>query len=159
MVRKTGIRAVAFWESAAMASDKEQSELIARGLEQLRVSRLRWVILVGACVAAAVLFGMAGAVLWRWWPCRASMVPAMLIPVLFVLLAVFSLNAPERVRKRLWVRRAVLIVPPLLGGLLVGWAFNDFIGSGGLYGGLGVGVASVLLNILNGWPRRSNAAP
>jgi hypothetical protein len=159
LVGKTGIRAVAFRESAAMASDKEQSELIARGLEQLRVSRLRWVILVGACVAVAVLFGMAGAVLWRWWSWRAWMVPALLMPVLFVLLAVFSLNAPERVRKRLWVRRGILVVPPLLGCFLVGWAFSDFIGSGGLYSGLGVGVTSVLLNISNGWPRKSNAAP
>lgn len=142
-----------------MAGDEEESALVTRGLEQLRVSRLRWVILVGGCVGAVVVFVMAGAVLWRWWPWRAWMVPALLIPVLFVLLAVFSLNAPERIRRRLWVRRVILLVPPPLGGLLVGWAFSDFIGSSGFYGGLVAGLASALYNILNGWPRKPSATP
>ena len=143
-----------------MTNDEEESALLARALERLRVSRLHWVILVGACVAVVVLFVMAGAGLWRWWPLRAWMIPALLMPVLFVLLAVFSLKAPEPVRKQLWVRRGVLLVPPVLLFLLVAWGFSDLTGfSGGLYAGLGGGIGSSLANIMmHGWPRKPNAA-
>jgi hypothetical protein len=143
-----------------MAGDEEESALVARGLEQLRVSRLRWAILVGACVAVMVLFGMAGAVLWRWWPLREWMFPALLIPVLFVLLAVFSLNAPERVRKQLWVHRAIMLVPPVLMISLLAWAAGDLIGfGGGLWGGLGAGFGVTIVNIIREWPRKPNATP
>ncbi|WP_442542577.1 hypothetical protein ACSBOX_11535 [Arthrobacter sp. KN11-1C] len=143
-----------------MADDEEESAMVARGLEQLRVSRLRWAILVGACVAVVVFFGMAGAVLWRWWPLREWMFPALLIPVLFVLLAVFSLNAPERVRKQLWVHRAIMLVPPVLMFPLLAWAAGDLIGfGGGFYGGLGAGITVTVANIIREWPRKPNATP
>ncbi|MBT8162971.1 MULTISPECIES: hypothetical protein [Arthrobacter] len=144
-----------------MTNDEEESALLARALEQLRVSRLHWVILVGACVALVVLFVMSGAGLWHWWPWRAWMVPALLIPVVFVLMAVFSLNAPERVRKRLWVRRGILLVPPLLIISLVAWAAGDLIGfSGGFYGGLGAGIGVTVANVMmQGWPRKPKATP
>lgn len=134
-----------------MTDDDAESSLVIRGLETLRVSRLRRIVLIGTCAATVALVELAGAALWHWWPLREWMLPALLIPVLFVVLALFFLKAPERIRKRLWV----LIVPPLLVCLLVWWAGSDLIGShGGLYGGLGTGIALALINIMQrGWPR------
>lgn len=136
-----------------MDDDEVDSDLLARGLERVRIARLRWVILIGMCVVVAVLFGMAGAGLWHWWPFRVWMIPALLIAVVFVLLALFSLKAPKSVRKRLWVRRGILIVPPLLTFPLVAWGASDLVGSGGLYGGIGAGIGIAVLNIMRGWPR------
>lgn len=125
-----------------MDSDEVDSDLLARGVEGVRVTRLRRVILIGMGVIVAVLFGIAGASFWQWWPPRMWMIPALLVPVVFVLLALFSLKAPESVRKRLLGRRAVLLVAPVLVFPLLAWWAVDLIGAGGgVYGGLGAGSA------------------
>lgn len=60
LVREAGIPTGPFREPFAMTSDEAEPDLVARGLEQFRVSRLRWVTFGRICAALVVLFGIEG---------------------------------------------------------------------------------------------------
>lgn len=76
---------------------------------------------------------------------------------MFALLALFLLKAPRRIRKRLWVQPATLVVWPLLVLPLVGWAAGDLIGfPAGFCVGVGAGIGVSVVNIIRDWPRKQD---